>query len=127
MLLRYTHFSSELPSASITSLMALPTRPVPPVTMTTFCALIVNGLLLVRYKPNPMVAGLCSFARGRERVTLCAPATVSGVGGHEIGLVLHPGVFCGYTKVDKKQIYRERSDSRASQTFVAHFRFFLKK
>ena len=114
MLLRYTHFSSELPSASITSLMALPTRPVPPVTMTTFCALIVNGLLLVRYKPNPMVAGLCSFARGRKRVTLCAPATVSGVGGHEIGLVLHPGVFCGYTKVDKKQIYRERSDSRAS-------------
>ena len=74
-----------------------------------------------------MVAGLCSFARGRERVTLCAPATVSGVGGHEIGLVLHPGVFCGYTKVDKKQIYRGRSDSRASQTFVAHFRFFLKK
>jgi hypothetical protein len=34
-----------LPSASITSLMAEPTRPVPPVTMMTFCALIVNGLV----------------------------------------------------------------------------------
>lgn len=48
-----------------------------------------------------MVAGLCSFARGRERVTLCAPATVSVVDGHEIDrLVLHPGVFVATLKSD---------------------------
>ena len=40
LLLRKIHFSSSFPSVSITSAMAFPTRPEPPVTITTFWALM---------------------------------------------------------------------------------------
>ena len=72
LLLRYTHFSSALFSASITSRMAEPTRPVPPVTMMTLP--MVNGGAERESLRYPLVEGAttraicaCGLVPGRAR------------------------------------------------------------